>query len=62
MPAVARLTEDEKQLVMRLTGSQDEESAQIAAVREYLRYRKRRELIAAAGTLEVPPPHRFETP
>ncbi len=52
MPSVAELTEDEKRLAMQLTQSPDEATAQIAAVREYLRYMKRIELLAAAGTID----------
>jgi hypothetical protein len=52
MSPTMQLTEDEKQLVMELTNSPDAQTAQIAAVREYLRYMRRKELIAAAGTIE----------
>jgi hypothetical protein len=53
MPTVIELPEDELRTLCDLTHEPDPKTALRFAVREYVRYRKRQELIDHAGTIEM---------
>lgn len=53
MPTIIDLPEDELRTLCDLTQESDTAAALRLAVREYVRYRKRQELIELAGTIEM---------